>query len=238
MVIKMGKSKGLSGSTLKIMAMVSMLIDHTAAVLLGSLLTGDLFNKVNWVMRYFIGRFAFPIYCFLLVEGFQRTHDRKKYIFRLFLFALLSEIPFDLAFHGEIWTLAGQNIFFTLGLGVIMMAGMEWVERKYRNIWAVHMGRCLVFLVTAVIAEMILCDYGANGIIAVALLYLFRRNKTEQIIAGCVAFAWEITAPIAFIPIAFYNGKRGLILKYVFYAFYPIHLLLLYGILCGIRSLL
>lgn len=226
----MWKNNGLSGSTLKILAVISMLIDHTAAVLLSSILTGDAFYKVNWIMRYFIGRFAFPIYCFLLIEGFQRTGSRKKYAVRLFLFALLSEIPFDLAFHGKIWSMEGQNVFFTLGLGMLMMAGMEWVERKCNNIWAVHIGRGLIFLVTAGISELIFCDYGAHGIIAIALLYLFRRNKTEQLIAGCVAFAWEVTAPIAFLPIAFYNGKRGLNLKYAFYAFYPIHLLLLYGI--------
>lgn len=227
----MWKNNGLSGSTLKIMAMISMLVDHTGAVLLSSILTGNAFYKVNWVMRYFIGRFAFPIYCFLLVEGFQRTGSRKKYIIRLFLFAILSEIPFDLAFHGEMWSLAGQNIFFTLSLGMLMMAGMEEIEKRCRNIWMLHIGRVLVFLVIAGIAELIACDYGAHGIIAIALLYLFRKNKTEQLIAGCVAFAWEITAPIAFIPVAFYNGKRGISLKYVFYAFYPVHLLLLYGIL-------
>ena len=226
----MWKNNGLSGSTLKVMAMISMLVDHTAAVLLGSILTGNTFYKVNWIMRYFIGRFAFPIYCFLLIEGFQRTGNRKKYALRLFLFALLSEIPFDLAFHGKIWSMEGQNVFFTLGLGVLMMAGMDWIERECKNIWVVHIGRGLVFLATAVISELIFCDYGAHGIIAIALLYLFRRNKAEQLIAGCVAFAWEVTAPIAFLPVAFYNGKRGLNLKYVFYAFYPMHLLLLYGI--------
>jgi hypothetical protein len=89
------------------------------------------------------------------------------------------------------------------------------------------MGDAAVIFGFALLAELIGCDYGAKGIAAVALLYLFRRDKWEQIIAGCVAFLWEITAPLAFIPVAFYNGKKGLRLKYVFYLFYPLHLLLL-----------
>lgn len=226
----MRKNKGLSGSTLKIMAMVSMLVDHTAAVLLSSLLTGNEFQKVNWIMRYLIGRFAFPIYCFLLVEGFQRTGSRQKYVLRLFLSAFLSEIPFNLAFYGKIWEMSGQNVFFTLGLGLLMLTGMEELEKRCPNIWVVYIGKGLVFLTAASLSELIRCDYGARGIIAIALLYLFRKNKVEQLIAGCIAFLWEITAPIAFIPVAFYNGKRGLGIKYGFYAFYPVHLLLLYGI--------
>ncbi len=244
----------INGSTLKLIALFSMLTDHTAAVLFPYLMMkNDIFQLgfsmeymaqawqqggAGWlyiayqVMRRLIGRLAFPIYCFLLVEGFERTRSRPRYALRLFVFALISEIPFNLAFCGRAFDASWQNVFVTLFLGVLMMWAMRALEehffQKHLLLWG---GVFLVFGAAALLAEALRCDYGAHGIIAVALLYLFRKNKGEQIIAGAVAFLWEVTAPLAFIFVGFYNGKRGLKLKYIFYIFYPAHLLLLYGVL-------
>ena len=251
----MAERRGLSGSTLKIIAIVTMLVDHTAAVLVGRMLVtmgivsvgdytpayiADLFRAEGMavgvtyvayqVMRRIIGRLAFPIFCFLLVEGFSRTHNKRKYAGRLFVFALLSEVPFDLAFHGMAWYPEGQNVFFTLLLGVVLMSIFSWLEEKTDVSWIIIAGKMVAFLALAGVAELIQCDYGAKGVMVIAVLYLFRKNKVEQLIAGCVAFFWEIMATFAFIPIAFYNGKRGLKLKYIFYAFYPVHLLILYAL--------
>lgn len=231
----MQRVKGISGSTLKIIAMISMLTDHTALVLFGGIMAAGLLTEsqgytVYGIMRRLIGRLAFPIFCFLLVEGFQKTGNRAKYAGRLFLFALISEIPFNLAFYGSIREAGYQNVFFTLGLGLIMMIGMEELKKRCRNQWLAFLGEAFLAFFTALLAQLIHCDYGAKGIAAIALLYFFRRNKTEQLLAGCIAFLWEVTAPLAFIPIAFYNGKRGLRMKYVFYVFYPAHLLLLYAV--------
>ncbi len=233
----MREKRGLSGSTLKIIAMISMLTDHAAYVFLGPVLTKDPLVSGSALTAYrflrtFVGRFAFPIYCFLLVEGFQKTHNRKKYALRLFAFALISEVPFDLAFYNTPLDMGHSNVFFTLFLSFIMMALLECAGMHLRSQWLRFFSVIAVPFVISLCAEIISCDYGAKGIIAVALLYIFRRNKTEQFLAGCVAFVWEITAPLAFIPIAFYNGTRGLKLKYVFYAFYPAHLLLLYLLSC------
>lgn len=242
---------GISGSTLKIIAVVCMLIDHTAAVLLGHILVDNGIYSVadfsfgymqemiqtspmGWVyfayqvMRRLIGRIAFPIYCFLLIEGFEKTKSRTKYAGRLFVFALLSEIPFDLAQNGEVFYPYYQNVFFTLLIGLLMIWLMEKIEKRCQNLFFRLAGWTAVFLAASVLSELVYCDYGAHGTIAVALLYLFRKNKLEQIIAGCIAFLWEITAPFAFIFIALYNGKRGIKLKYFFYIFYPAHLLVLY----------
>lgn len=225
------KSKGLSGSTLKIIAMISMLTDHAAFILLSPVIIENGACYVAYqVMRRLIGRIAFPIYCFLLVEGFQRTGSRKKYALRLLLFSLISEVPFDLAFYGKVFDKNHGNVFFTLLLAFLMLCIWEAAKEKAKSPWLIWGIDIIVFLTAALSAEFIHCDYGAKGIAAIALLYMFRRRKTEQLIAGCVAFIWEITAPLAFIFVAFYNGKRGMKLKYIFYVFYPAHLLLLYVI--------
>jgi len=243
----------ISGSTLKLIALVSMLIDHTAAVLFPSLMMdhGVYYpgfsmeyamaavqeSPAGWlyvfyqIMRRILGRLAFPIYCFLLVEGFERTRSRAKYAFRLFLFALISEIPFDLAFSGRTVYTHYQNVFFTLLLGFLMMWAMKELEARVSRRGLRWAGIGILFLALSFLAEAIYCDYGAYGIIAIALLYLFRKNRKEQIIAGMVAFLWEVTAPLSFIFVAFYNGERGLKLKYIFYLFYPLHLLVLYFLL-------
>lgn len=236
--------KGISSSSLKLIAMFSMLIDHVAAVLVwnpsnpgAQTIVQDMSigNGTEWLvyllMRYPIGRLAFPIYCFLLVEGFMRTRDVKRYAFRMLLFALISEIPFDLAIYGRVCDLQGQNVFFTLFLGLVALMGAEMLRQKMQKEWLIRVGGLIVVAAACVIAELICCDYGANGILAVYILYLFRYDRKKQMLAGSVVFLWEITAPLAFIPIYYYNGKRGVKLKYFFYGFYPVHLLILYGIL-------
>ena len=146
------KSAGkIPGSTLKIIAMVCMLIDHTAAVLFDRILISrGLLNAVNasdggasflstgntaviyyadMIMRA-IGRISFPIFCFLLIEGFMHTHDVKKYALNLGIFALVSEIPFDLAFAGKPFYLNYQNVFFTLFIGLVMMIFLQKIDEK------------------------------------------------------------------------------------------------------------
>lgn len=255
METSVGKKKGLSGSTLKIIAIVTMFIDHVGAGIGGRLLwqtgymdlalAGDINGVIEWQMEYglllfvysimrMIGRLGFPIFCFLLIEGFAHTRDVKKYALRLGAFALISEIPFDLAFKGQVLEFTYQNVFFTLFFGLLALVGLQAIEKrqsdmhektsKLVNVLA-SIGVVLVF---CVIAETMRTDYGAIGVICIVVIYLFRKKKVAQIIAGCVAFCWEITAPLAFVPIGFYNGERGMKLKYFFYAFYPIHLLLIY----------
>ncbi len=235
------REKGISGSTLKMVAVVTMLIDHTAAVLLARILLADgtalhegMLLVYN-IMRM-IGRIAFPIFCFLLVEGFLHTRAPRKYALRLGLFALISEIPFDLAFHAELLEGSYQNVFFTLWIGLLTMMGFAAIERHAE--W--KMGLRTVLYAAAVCAgmaaaELFGCDYGALGVMCILILYLFRRDRKQQILAGCLAFVWwEWPAVFAFLPVYFYNGKRGWRLKYLFYIFYPAHLLVLYGIACAI----
>lgn len=226
-----GSRRGISGSTLKLIALITMLIDHVAAVILVRMILVNGYDETLYlvyeIMRK-IGRIAFPIYIFLMIEGFEKTRSRQKYIMRMASFAAISEIPFDLAFSAEVLEFGYQNIFFTLLIGMLAMWLCDYISKQACNMW-LQAGMCVVVIIVgAELAELCRTDYGATGVLCIMAMYVFRRNRLAQIIAGSVAFLWEITAPLAFIPIAFYNGKRGLQLKYIFYFFYPLHLLILY----------
>lgn len=228
--------RGISGSTIKIIAIVSMLIDHIGAVVVyryigytirqGNIAPNEIYELYHLLRN--IGRWGFPIFCFLLVEGFLHTRSVVKYALRLGLFALVSEIPFNLAFSGRVFDPSYQNVFFTLFIGLLVMICFRTVERTNLHIAL----KALFFLLSLIagyyIAVFLCTDYNGIGVCCILVIYFFRNNKSLQLLAGSLAFMWEVPAPIAFIPIAFYNGKRGLKMKYFFYAFYPVHLLVLY----------
>ena len=225
--------RGLSGSTLKLIAVVTMLIDHIGAtVILRLLLSGPQppeLHAAYSIMRD-IGRIAFPIYCFLLVEGFMRTRSRWRYAVRLGAFALISEIPFDLAFNSRVLEFGYQNVFFTLTIAFFTIWAMHFVTEKRE--WHLLLRVALwvpIGFAGMMLAWLMQTDYDAKGVLCVIALYVFRNVRWYQIIAGCLAFGWfEPPALLAFIPIAFYNGSRGWKIKYLFYLFYPVHLLVLY----------
>lgn len=215
------KWNGISASTLKIIAIISMIIDHFAYSLYSYLPHANL--RYMMVMRY-IGRIAFPIYCFLLVEGFFYTKSIKRYIGRMFAFSLISEIPFDMAFSGKIVNTAMQNVYFTLTLGLVVL----YLIHQCRGYDAFSMLKQFVIIVLgATIGQYAEVDYHWMGILFIVMFYYLREsNIWIRDLVGVCAFAYEKTAPLAFIPIHFYNGKRGLRLKYFFYWIYPVHLLL------------
>ncbi len=314
------EKKGIYGSTLKLIAIITMLIDHTAATILDRIMAlrginslyGDHMTTIqyaNLTMRL-IGRIAFPIFCFLLVEGFIHTRSKWKYTLRLAIFALISEIPFDLAFQGKVFDMRSQNVFFTLTIGMLVMMGFWFVKekladkkwlmlpaiggiiavsavasyalkRRVNNLsayMAIHgMGNAeslyrtldtivlciigvvailvylltrrksvekanvrftdlLILLVGIVLATLLSTDYYAFGILTIAVVYGLRKRHIIAVSRACITLSImsliEITAFLALIPVALYNGQRGLKLRYVFYIFYPAHLLILYLICC------
>ena len=222
------KYKVLSGSVLKTIALASMIIDHVAFVLSGSF-SKTLFSigaksySAYRIMRW-IGRIAFPIYCFLLVEGFLHTKDRKKYALRLFIFALISEIPFNLANNMKL-AYSGQNVFFTLFLGCLGMMCVEYFRSDRPK---------MLFSLIALLAVSLLlkADYGITGFCFIMMMYALREQKILQTVVGCGILSSTWIAGLAFIPINLYNGERGFIkgraLQYCYYAIYPVHLLILY----------
>lgn len=245
------KKSGITGSTLKWIAVVTMFIDHFGAAVLGRYITRargmmdllpaasvdiawDAWSDANLglliaynIMRA-IGRLAFPIYCFLLVEGFHKTKDIKKYAGRLFVFSLLSELPFDLAFKGRLFDFSYQNVFFTLFLGLVTIAVIEYAGKNIKRKMPAVLAKIAVAAVGMFLAVLLHTDYDAKGVAIIIILYVFYERRVARIVAGCLSFAWELTAPLAFIFIGFYNGERGKQMRYFFYAFYPLHLLFLY----------
>ena len=322
---EVGKKRGIPGSTLKIIAITTMFIDHIGAVVLEGKLSDlgmaqamqtqeglqefmaqyGVLYLIDMIMRL-IGRMGFPIFCFLLIEGFIHTRSRLKYGRNLLLFALISEVPFDLAITrgmGDVPKIGGvlypyyQNVFFTLFIGLLCMCGYEFVSRHAeefgKNIgtkvlaWVVRITGIVlpavviramilnyigelpdricwsvgilvpVLLYAAVfisknsvasyqvlctdvtilalgmlVADLLYTDYSALGILTITLMYAFRKNHVKSVLAGCIALTVfnpiEITSFFTLIPVKKYNGERGLSMKYFFYAFYPVHLFLLY----------
>lgn len=263
------ENKRITGYHLKMIALITMLIDHIGAVLIWRVyvasyritasmqLSDGLGDKiVVWVAENqdlvytiyewtrYIGRMAFPIYCFLLVEGFLHTRNVAKYAGRLAVFALISEVPFDLAIEGTWWSMEHSNVFFTLVLGLLAIWMLSYVEKFYEfwqeKQWEPILGRILILSAGLIVivgfgafTEMVLCsDYGLGGIVAIVVLYLLRSQRMIAF-AGAVMVLTIITGDIEILamlmlyPIMKYDGTRGKSLKYIFYVFYPAHLLVL-----------
>lgn len=206
---------------LKLIAISSMMIDHYGAI----------FAPQEDIYRY-IGRLAFPIFCFLLVEGFIHTRNIKKYGQRLLIFAFISEIPFDLAFYGSLGY-EHQNIFFTLFIGLVMMYYLEKSDNRWNKLSIISMAMILAFLLVV--------DYNILGIIYILAFYMTKdmvRIKRIPLIAlilsivnlGFASMTQQF-ALLALVLLFFYNGELGPVNKWIkrfFYIFYPLHLGIFY----------
>lgn len=240
---------GLSGAGLKWLAMISMLTDHIGAVVVeyglyyqgGATPFHILLESGNGQWLYIlqrlmrmIGRPAFMIYAFLLVEGFFHTRSRKRYAFQMFLFALISELPFDLAACNRLFYLGYQNVFFEFFIGLIVLWGMEQAQLRGKTFLSVQSGKVLAVALGCMAAVLIKSDYDYIGIIIIAAFYEFHESRAGRSLSAAFLGGLETldlnygVGALAAIPIWFYNGKRGnQRFKYLFYWFYPVHLLVL-----------
>ena len=234
----------LSGSWLKVIAMVSMMIDHTASRLLHDMAAfneplvslGDHHMTWNYLMHC-VGRLAFPLFAFLLVEGFLHTSNRRKYGRNLLAFALISVIPWIIT-HGGHWYCFFGNVFFTLFFGLLALCAVsQWETERQQNLSEAILSkgntRLAIRIFACIVAPILLrCDYSSCGVSFILLLYVMRNNRILQAAIGFCFLNLRWIAGLAFIPINLYNGRRGFIqgsvAKYLFYAFYPLHLLVLY----------
>ena len=227
---KTEKYKVLDGSALKLIAMLTMLIDHIGSSIV-RYRNVPLFTALGHTVDLYpvlrmIGRISFPIYAFLLVEGFLHTSDPKKYARDLLIFALISELPWNLLHSGRLFY-GVQNVMFTLLLGLLAI----WVIRDLQQ----DRRKQTLYLLGLLAASILLnADYGCAGFGFIVMLYLLRDKPLYRAVVGTCCLAGSWISGLAFLPIGMYNGERGFIqgkpLKYAFYAFYPLHLFILYAI--------
>lgn len=219
------KLKCLTGSELKFIALCTMTVDHIGAVLLP-----------QYLFLRIIGRIAFPIYCFLIVNGYFYTRDCRKYVGRLMLFAFLSEIFFDLTFFGRVYATQHQNVFFTLAIGLIMIYSLENIKRKMTvKMWFLsYVIELIVVVLCCILAYFLQTDYSFFGIIMIYGFYVFRYNGflscffqiyINTIVMGGIQGFAALSLPL----ICMYNGEPGTKrYKWLFYIYYPAHLLVLF----------
>ena len=184
----------------------------------------------GWAVVFsFIGVLAVPVFAFTLVEGFQHTSDLKKYFLRMSVFALLSEIPYDMAMHQKFFDFSDQNVLFTLAVCLIMLYGLRIYHGKSTL-------RCRIVKLVIVMAALLWCSilhsaFGMCMVLLVAVYYLFYDKKGIRILIGCGISSLYVTAPFSGYALWNYNGELGCEQKNrIFYWIYPIHLLL-FGII-------
>ncbi len=221
------KYRILDGTALKLLAMVSMVFDHV----------GDMFfSDVMWLRM--VGRLAMPIFSFCIAEGYAHTRDKNRYLLRLGVFALVSEIPFDLAFTCRVG-LEHQNIMLTFFLAILALRlfdrirGERTGEKGSYSVWRTALGT-LAVLAMAALALLVKADYTIFAVIAVFLFYVLKDCRPivrDGVGVGFLALTRTVgyycTTGLSLLPLLLYNGRRGRGLKWLFYLFYPGHLLML-----------
>ncbi|GHT20583.1 fimbrial assembly protein fimC [Bacteroidia bacterium] len=233
----------MSSFQLKIIAIVSMLIDHIAWGLAASAYIRTHFvTEIN--AMHIAGRMAFPIFAFLISEGVVHTRSVKKYLAGMCVFALISEIPYNLLhsvyrFHTlNICYPRMQNVFFTLALGIIAII---FYKKMIRETALFNRCTCFLLIILTLIAACILrVDYGWLMVLAILILYIYKDSQLRLpifavfivifylLISYKARIGWAAGALCALVPLYCYNGQRGRNLnKWLFYAFYPVHLLII-----------
>lgn len=227
---------GLSALGLKLLAMALMLCDHLWAALPAA---PDMLTH--------LGRIAFPIFAFQIAEGFARTHDRKRYLLRMLVFAAVSEIPFNLFYAGTAVYPFHQNVMFTFVLAILLLLGVEKFRAKGRIAYLLA-AAAAVFL-GYILGTVTMVDYYGCGVVTVLLFYLCREWKWgwlpelagllylngallagEELTVMGITFPEQSLAALALVPILCYRGRQGphsRAIQYACYAFYPVHMLAL-----------
>ena len=262
----------MSSFVIKLIAIITMLCDHSGDAIIGQ------FSFLN-----VIGRIAFPLFCFQIVIGYKHTKNVNKYLLRLFLFGLISQIPFSLFCYSYLGRIDLLNVYFTLALGLLAIYILDVFPKRYK-VFAI-----ILDIVLMIIAEFTQTDYGWFGVLLIICIYLFYNDKSlskiqnnafnsnttnnsnenlqnsnynigksensitylnNNILFVIVFFTLVVIKFSSYLAIGYYNlallqiigtffpvifmllynGKKGPSLKYLFYAFYPVHLLILVAI--------
>ncbi len=232
----------ISSFTLHVLAMGLMLCDHTWAVL---------FPAEEWLTC--IGRIAYPIFAFMIVEGYTHTHDLRRYILRILLWACLSEIPFNIMYGGSIFYPYHQNVLWTFLESLLLIILIEKCRTHFKKVLATVLCAGIAIL-GFILGYATMVDYYGIGVLTVLTFYFFRGQTWKirliqliclyilnvkmlggyyyvfQVFGHDMEFVQQGLAMIALIPIWLYQGRQGFhnkIFQYACYAFYPIHIIVL-----------
>lgn len=222
--------KCLSNFDLKLIAIITMTIDHIGVV----------FGTPFYNLLRAVGRLSFPIFAFLLTEGYVHTKSFGKYFFRLLVLALISEVIYDYVFYGSFIYLEANNIFFTLALGLLTL----WLLDKSRTLVKKYFKEkidltiilpityLLIIVVMGLIAELLSFSYGMLGILVISFFYLFKKNFSLTVLSVSLSTlilgdTMQYFSLLSLILIYFYNKKLGKKSKMFFYLYYPLHILVL-----------
>lgn len=237
------QGRGVSAAALHILAMALMLCDHMWAML---------FPAAEWLTC--IGRIAFPIFAFMIVEGYFHTHDLRRYMLRLLVGAVVSEIPFNLMYSGGVIYPYHQNVLWTFFISLLLIAAMERARARLRPVlWGAVSALLVLLGFAAGYAAMV--DYYGAGVLMVLVFYFFRKRNLLNLICQflCLYYlnvellgGYYYAVPIlgheveivqqglalfSLLPIWLYQGRQGYhgkAFQYFCYAFYPAHMLLLF----------
>ncbi len=224
--------KILNRNHIKLIALVTMLIDHICLILQPTL------PYWAYLLLRTIGRISFPLFAYFVSEGFYYTKSKGKYALKLFIFGLISQMPFYL------------NIMFTFLISILFMWLFDKLFRENNGInksLYVTISILLLFLIEMLSAIKITTDYSSYGILITLMFYIFKNQKIKSLVWFAVLVITNLSLGLLYsktieyelffvafqllaIPLLLiYNGKKGNInLKYVFYWFYPLHLIMLY----------
>lgn len=222
--------KCLSNFDLKLIAIITMTIDHIGVV----------FGTPFYNLLRAVGRLSFPIFAFLLTEGYVHTKSFGKYFFRLLVLALISEVIYDYVFYGSFIYLEANNIFFTLALGLLTL----WLLDKSRTLVKKYFKEkidltiilpityLLIIVVMGLIAEFLNFSYGMLGILVISFFYLFKKNFPLTVLSVSLSTlilgdTMQYFSLLSLILIYFYNKKLGKKCNVFFYLYYPLHILVL-----------
>ena len=207
--------------------MVTMLIDHLTAVFVQN-------GTVLYLVGRGIGRIAFPIFCFLIVEGYFHTRNVWKYMSRLGILALVSEIPFDLAFYRQLYYPEYQNVAFTLLMGLVTITLTDEIKKRFYpfNIALYTILTSVVLITFGLGAQLLNTDYGMFGVLVIVFMFYLRGRRALlfacYVIGTLLCFRivgfFELVSAVAFVFILNYNGQKGPDDRKLFYLFYPGHL--------------
>lgn len=221
--------KGLSNNQLKGIALVSMTLDHIGAYLL---------PQVVWLR--IVGRLAFPIFAYMIAEGCSHTRNMGKYFATMGLFALVCQIV-DFLATGSLY----QSILVTFSLSIGLIWLLQQVRAKGRLLWSALalIGIVGVYFLCQILPGLLpgtdfSVDYGFIGVLVPLVVYL-GKDKNQRLLylllaltmlsTGLVKLQWYCLLAVPLLWL--YNGQRGKWnLKWLFYIYYPAHLVAIYGI--------